>query len=111
MEIDEILADLHLDISELGKVLDIFYNNVGPEVLKDPEAADADHWTQVKSSLDDLAATLKTLESNLEIDANGVLRHPVTLIKLNWKGPTIQRLQQKIAIYTRSTQLSISFIT
>jgi len=96
-EIDKTLADLYLDLSELGKMLDFFSNTVGQK-----DIAPAEHWAQVKSSFDDLAVMLKTLESNLDtINGSGTL---------NWKGPTAQELKRKLVIYSQSIELSVYFV-
>lgn len=116
-EIDEDLAALHTDLHELAKVLNIFNQTVLHYGTKQDsqEIVDADHLQKIKSSLDELAKTLKLLGKILESikrsDNFGPLRNPVMLAKLELKSGDIQKIKQNIAIYTRTIQLSISFIT
>jgi hypothetical protein len=117
--IDTATSVLGIEIDSLSRVLRSIttsFNDptLAATALKSQTGHEAQHWENVRRSMDDCKVTLAELERIL-VKVNktdgGFLRRPKKVMKLAMKEQNIALFKQQIAAYRQTMQLSLQLIT
>jgi hypothetical protein len=117
--VDATISTLVLDIKSLSQVLTSIGASFEDPLLATAALAsqtghEAQHWKNVRRSLDDCRDTLDKLEKileNIQKAESGLLRRPRKMLKLGSQAEEITLLQHEVTCYTRAMQLSLQLIT
>lgn len=117
--VDNEIRVLGVEVDQLSRVLDSMSDS-----FKDPSLAEsalecqtgheAQHWRNVRRSLDDCRETMRNLErilDNVKTKEGGFLRFFKSRIKMDMNVGEIALLKQQVAAYRRTMQLSLQLIT
>jgi len=117
--VDTAVQVLQLEITTLQRVL----GSIGTS-FSDPAMAqvaletltghEAQHWENVKRSMEDCEVTLTDLDKILENVTNvgdGFFRRAKTQVKLDMKSTKMTLLKQQVTAYRQTMQLSLQMLT
>jgi len=116
--VDSAVQVLSIEIDLLSRVLasiSTSFNNplLATAALRSQTGHEAQHWRDVRQSMDDCKSTLEDLERILESikkESGGFLWRPKKLIRLEMKSTEIQLLKQQVNAYRQTLHLLLQLI-